>query len=197
MNSTETGSRRPDVKLLVKRASALVDRVAPPPHGITFLIYHRVGGGSPSEVDLDPELFDRQLEYLNEHHRVLSIDDALAELATADGWATPSNDDARPSSARDPEADERRGVVITFDDGTADFTDVVVPVLERHGVPATLYVATQFVDEQVDFPWGAPPATWAGLRDALDSDVGLTIGSHTHAHWLLDRAKIFRPQHHQ
>jgi peptidoglycan/xylan/chitin deacetylase (PgdA/CDA1 family) len=173
----------PDLKQLVKRTGAFADRLVPPPDGITILIYHRVGGGSTSEVDLDPDMFDRQLEHLVEHHRVLSLDAALAELVTAEGWApAPPTDGAGTGND-----DDRRGVVITFDDGTSDFTDVVVPALARHGVPATLFVATQFVDEQVDFPWGAPPASWAGLREALDSDIGLTIGSHTHAHWLLDR----------
>ena len=173
----------PDVKRLVKRTGALLDRVVPPPSGITILIYHRVGGGSTSEVDLDAEMFDRQLAHLREHHRVLSLDEALAELTTSDGWATPSGSGDRPPAG----ADDRRGVVITFDDGTDDFTEVVVPALARHGLPATLYVATHSIDEQVEFPWGAPPATWAGLRDALASGVELTIGSHTHAHWLLDR----------
>jgi peptidoglycan/xylan/chitin deacetylase (PgdA/CDA1 family) len=172
----------PDVKQIVKRTGALIDRLVPPPDGITILIYHRVGGGTASEVDLDAGMFDRQLEHLVEHHRVLSLDDALAELVTADGWAS-----APATGEATSDGDARRGVVITFDDGTADFTDVVAPALARHGVPATLYVATQFVDEQVEFPWGAPPATWAGLRDALADDARLTIGSHTHAHWLLDR----------
>ena len=173
----------PDLKQFVKRTGAVMDRLVPPPDGITILIYHRVGGGTPSEVDLDAEMFDRQLEHLAQHHRVLSLDAALAELVTADGWApAPATTDAQAD--RD---DQRRGVVITFDDGTSDFTDVVVPALERHGVPATLFVATRFVDEQIDFPWGAPPTSWAALRDALHSDLGLTIASHTHAHWLLDR----------
>ena len=74
----------------------------------------------------------------------------------------------------------------SFDDGTADFTDVVVPALDRHGLPATLFVATHYVDEQADFPWGAPPTSWSALRDSL-AGGNVTIGSHTHAHWLLDR----------
>ena len=116
-------------RTIVKRVAAVADRVVPPPDGLTVLIYHRVGGGSASEVDLDPAEFERQLEHLVAHHDVLSIDDALARLSAGD--STPST-------------------VITFDDGTADFTDVVVPLLERHRVPATLYVATRFVDEQVE-----------------------------------------------
>ena len=91
-----------------------------------------------------------------------------------------------PRRADSDGADDRRGVVITFDDGTVDFTDVVVPALDRHGLPATLFVATHFVDEQENFPWGAPPTSWSALRDSLTSG-NVTIGSHTHAHWLLDR----------
>lgn len=153
-------------KGFVKSIAAAADRVAPPPAGVTVLIYHRVGGGSNSEVDLDAAEFDRQLSHLAEHHRVLSLTDALAHLAAGD--LTPAT-------------------VITFDDGTADFPEVVVPFLERHRLPATLYVATRFVDEQVEFPWGAPPATWAGLREAASTGL-VTLGSHTHSHWLLDRA---------
>ena len=80
----------------------------------------------------------------------------------------------------------RSAVVITFDDGTADFTDTVVPALARHRLPATLYVASRFVDTGEPFPWAAPPASWSALRDAVSSGF-VTIGSHTHGHLLLDR----------
>jgi peptidoglycan/xylan/chitin deacetylase (PgdA/CDA1 family) len=50
-----------------------------------------------------------------------------------------------------------------------------------------MYVATQFVDQQCPFPWGAPPASWAGLRDVVATGL-VSIGSHTHTHRLLDRS---------
>ena len=176
-----------DVKAIVKRAGIAVDRLLPPPPGITILIYHRVGGGSDSEVDLSPDMFEQQLEYLSDHHRVLSLDDAVAELTstTNNGWATAPTKPATDQHSTAVE-DDRRGVVITFDDGTTDFTDVVVPTLDRYGLPATLFVATKFVDESIAFPWGAPPTSWSALRDSL-AGGNVTIGSHTHAHWLLDR----------
>jgi peptidoglycan/xylan/chitin deacetylase (PgdA/CDA1 family) len=184
----------PSLKTTVKRASMIIDRFVPPPPGITILIYHRVGGGSDSEVDLDPPMFERQLAYLAEHHSVLTLDEAVTELTAgvADGWVSSSdsssvNDDRSGMTA--PEQDGRRGVVITFDDGTPDFTDVVVPALERHNLSATLYVATRFVDEALAFPWGAPPASWAALRESLATGH-ITIGSHTHTHSLLDRLSI-------
>lgn len=152
---------------LVKRASVAADSIARPPSGVTVLIYHRIGGGSDSAVDLPVDVFDAHLHHLTEHHRVLTLDAAVAALA------------GPPDDAVD-------GVVVTFDDGTADFVEHAVPALVRHQVPATLYVATEFVEHARDFPWGAPPATWAGLADAGSTGL-VTIGSHTHSHWLLDR----------
>lgn len=152
-------------KALLKRLSAAADAVAPPPQGVTVLIYHRVGGGSDSDVDLAPHEFERQLQHLVEHHQVLDLGTALARLAA--GVSEPA-------------------VVLTFDDGTADFTDVVVPLLHRHRVPATLYAATQFIHDGTAFPWGAPPTSWSALRDAVSTGL-VSVGSHTHGHWLLDR----------
>jgi peptidoglycan/xylan/chitin deacetylase (PgdA/CDA1 family) len=150
------------------RAAELADRVVPPPAGVTVLIYHRVGGGSPSAVDLDADVFAAQLDHLVEHHRVLTLDAALDELTG------PATGDRQPA------------VVVTFDDGTADFTDVAVPLLVERRVPAVLYVATDFVTSGEAFPWGAPPTSWAALREAASTGL-ITIGSHTHTHLLLDR----------
>lgn len=152
---------------LVKRTSAALDTIVAPAAGVTILIYHRVGGGSDSAVDLDPALFEQQLAHLAAHHDVITLDQAVRRLATAG-------------------AGDESSVVITFDDGTADFTDVAVPALVRHGLPATLYAATRFIEEGETFPWGAPPTSWAALADAMSTGL-VTVGSHTHSHWLLDR----------
>ncbi len=164
-------------KQLLKRTGALADRLVPPPAGVTVLLYHRVGGGTRSEVDLDPAAFERQLTHLAGEHDVLDLDEAVAVLrpAPVDEWT--------PAGAADS---GRSAIVLTFDDGTADFTDTVLPALARHRLPAILYVATRFVDTGEPFPWGAPPASWSALRDAVSSGL-VTIGSHTHGHLLLDR----------
>ena len=164
----------PRVKTLIKSASAAGDRLVPPPAGITILAYHRVGGGTTSDVDLDPASFDRQLAHLAEHHEVIDLSEAVQRLGVA------------PENAPDTTDHSERAVVITIDDGTADLTDTLLPSLERHGLPATAYIATRFIDEGIEFPWGAPPTSWAALRDAASPLV--TIASHTHDHLLLDRA---------
>jgi peptidoglycan/xylan/chitin deacetylase (PgdA/CDA1 family) len=174
---TESVSVVAKAKGVVQATARLLDRVAPPPVGITVLIYHRVGGGSDSAVDLPAEQFDEQMAMLASSYRVLSLAEAVDELTSPSGWAVPGGEFVESA---------KRGVVVTFDDGTDDFVDVAVPILVRHGIPATLYAATEFIDAGTGFPWGAAPASWAGLRDAVATGL-VSVGSHTHSHRLLNR----------
>ena len=136
--------------------------------GTTVLIYHRVGGRTGVEVDLPLGLFDEQMAALAVMAETTTLNDAIGGLERADG-----------SSA----------VVVTFDDGTSDFVEMALPILVRHGIPATLYVATAFVEEQRPFPDAGMPLSWNALSDALSTGL-VTIGSHTHTHALLDRADL-------
>jgi peptidoglycan/xylan/chitin deacetylase (PgdA/CDA1 family) len=151
----------------VKLAASLVDRVRPPPPGLVVLIYHRVGGRTAIEVDLPTGMFDEQLAYLTEHVTVVPLSEGLARLAD-------------PASPREPL------VAVTFDDGTADFADEALPVIVRHAVPVTLYVATEFVEHGLPFPDDGRPVSWKALGDAASTGL-VDVGSHTHTHALLDR----------
>ena len=51
--------------------------------GSTFLIYHRVGGGSTDELDLSVASFREQVDVLADH-RVTSIDEATDALGRGD-----------------------------------------------------------------------------------------------------------------
>jgi peptidoglycan/xylan/chitin deacetylase (PgdA/CDA1 family) len=154
----------------VKASAALADRVRPPGRGVVVLSYHRVGADSGLEVDLPVGLFEAQMSFLAASGRVSSLGDALHVLACAD------------PPPRDP-------VVVTFDDGTADFAERALPVLERHRVPATLYVATDYVERRQRFPHDGVPISWDALRDTRSSGL-ITVGSHTHTHAVMDRLSL-------
>ena len=158
------------VRAAVKPVAAAVDRVRQPPGGVTVLIYHRVGAGTDSQVDLDLGVFIDQMAELADSGRLMSLDDAV-DLLVSDEQADP-----------DP-------VVITFDDGTPDVIDQALPVLQQYRVPMTLYLATGFVGGDVGF-WSPdePALTWDALRDAVSTGL-VDIGSHTHSHKLLDRTE--------
>ncbi len=154
-------------RALAKRTAAALDRVQVPGPGVVVLIYHRVGRRSSLQVDLPTPLFAEQMARLAATARVVSLDRALALL------------EGDPPSGPPP-------VVVTFDDGTADFLDEALPVLATHRLPATLYVATDFIERGRPFPADGAPLTWSGLAEALSTGL-VTVGSHTHTHSLLDR----------
>ena len=151
----------------VKATAATADRVRRPPRGVVFLIYHRVGGGTGSTVDLPPGLFDEQMAWLASRRMAVTIDEALVALTRTE------------APAPDP-------VVVTFDDGTADLVDVALPILCAHRVPAVFYLATDFIERARPFPQDATPLSWAAVRDAVSTGL-VTVGSHTDTHALLDR----------
>ncbi len=77
-------------------------------------------------------------------------------------------------------------VVITFDDGFANFLDVVPQFLER-GYPVTLFVPTAYVGGESDWlasQFRRQMLTWSQLAD-LDRS-GIEIGSHAHVHRPID-----------
>ncbi len=128
------------------------------------LIYHQVGGGTDSSVDLPVAQFRAQLEHLRAHHRVWSLPEAVDALARGE----------RPV-----------GVAITFDDGATDFADHAAPLMAELELPSTLYLVTSAPGAGV-LPWGVPALSWAAVRDVV-ADGLVTVGSHTHDHRLLHR----------
>lgn len=107
---------------------AVLTRV-PTWRGVLVLTYHRIG--TPQEGVYDPSLWsatqeqlDVQSRYLARHADVVSGDDLPAALARRHG----------------------RRVALTFDDGYRDNHELAFPVLRAHGLPATFFVATGFLD---------------------------------------------------
>jgi peptidoglycan/xylan/chitin deacetylase (PgdA/CDA1 family) len=82
-----------------------------------------------------------------------------------------------------------RPVVVTIDDGVADFYMGALPVLTRYGFPATLYVTTGFVGGTSRWLSGVgeglrPMLTWSQIADVQAS--GIECGAHSRSHPQLD-----------
>lgn len=95
---------------------------------LSVLIFHRVvpepDPMNPDEIDADR--FDRLLTMLGREFHVLPMAEALSRRAAG----------TLPA----------RSVAITFDDGYADNFTVACPILRRHGMEATFFVASGFLD---------------------------------------------------
>jgi peptidoglycan/xylan/chitin deacetylase (PgdA/CDA1 family) len=109
-------------------------------HDLRVLAYHRVlptldeqGYGADLELVSAVEAeFDWQMAYVASRFR--PVDAQQVAVALDGGPALP-----------------RRAVMVTFDDGFRDNHDVAFPVLLRHGVPATFFLATGNLDGQASF----------------------------------------------
>ncbi|MEZ4729009.1 MAG: polysaccharide deacetylase family protein [Caldilineaceae bacterium] len=136
------------------------------------LIYHSVSDRLKLELDLTYEIFQRQLVYLTRIGQIVSYDQALAALQTHQPFARPT-------------------FVLTFDDGYRDFYTHVYPLLQRFNAPATLFVTTGFVEEQIPYPIQGRRAgeiqavNWMMLGEMAASGL-VTLGAHTHTHPILD-----------
>ncbi|MDX6628447.1 MAG: hypothetical protein QOH00_693 [Gaiellales bacterium] len=140
---------------------------------IPILLYHSVCDDAPGWIRpfaVTPDTFRRQLGLIrDEGATALSVTDYAAALA--DGGALPE-----------------RPIVITFDDGLADFRDQALPALADAGLVSTLFVTTgflegsprAFLDSRPAGPW-LDPAAVRELREA-----GVEIGAHSQSHPHLD-----------
>jgi peptidoglycan/xylan/chitin deacetylase (PgdA/CDA1 family) len=148
----------------VKRALARYQRPTPAV-GATLLIYHRVGGGTADELDVDARTFARHLRML-EDHDVVSLDAALDRLDAGD--SSPS-------------------FVLTFDDGFEDVYEHAWPLLRELRLPFTVYLASDYVGRVMVWEGstaeGTPGRgmTWAQLAEMVASGL-CTVGNHTHRH---------------
>ncbi|MEJ0084615.1 MAG: polysaccharide deacetylase family protein [Pseudomonadota bacterium] len=105
-----------------------------------ILAYHRIATvEDPQDYPLDLGLisatrdeFDGQMRALREFANPVSLD-TIADAVTHHRTL--------------PE----RAVAVTFDDGFRDTFEVAFPVLERHGIPATVFVSTDLVESGEPF----------------------------------------------
>jgi len=88
-------------------------------------------------------------------------------------------------------------VILTFDDGMADFHTAALPVLTQYNFAATLYITTSFVEGtcgwlQHEGESARPMLTWSQIAEIQAS--GIECGAHTHTHPQLDMLTAAKAQ---
>lgn len=92
-----------------------------------ILVYHRVlPDHDPFAMSpVSTSAFDAQMGLLRKCFRVVSLDQLVGELDAGE---------LKPGT-----------VCVTFDDGYRDNHDHALPILKKHGIPATIYLATGLI----------------------------------------------------
>jgi peptidoglycan/xylan/chitin deacetylase (PgdA/CDA1 family) len=86
-----------------------------------------------------------------------------------------------------------RPIVLTFDDGYADFVDDALPLMLERGYPATVFVTTGWLRDAGSIATGTPPdrmMSWAQLSEL--AAAGVELGAHSHSHAQLDQLSLPR-----
>ncbi len=95
---------------------------------LAILIYHRVLP-QPDPLfpgESDAVTFDHQMRQLAACFKIIPLHEAVRSLRR--GKLPP------------------RAACVTFDDGYADNAEIALPILQKHGIPATFFVATGFLN---------------------------------------------------
>ena len=102
------------------------------PAGAIILVYHSVAADEAAPYirpanRIHPGLFERQMAFLAAKRRVIALSELVDEIA----------------AGRSPPVGT---VCITFDDGYRDNLTVAAPILERYRLPATVFLATGYLE---------------------------------------------------
>jgi len=124
----------------------------------SILMYHSVGNES-EYGNVSTDRLRRDLAFLTEQFEVATLKDLTC--------------------------DERAGrVALTFDDGFLNFYTDALPIIEEYGVPATVFVVTNAIDNQETELNADETMSHSELAELVDHDL-VTIGNHTRTHPVL------------
>jgi peptidoglycan/xylan/chitin deacetylase (PgdA/CDA1 family) len=170
------GSRRRRWRHAVSIRLASSLRILGPrfPEAFGILTYHRVSPDvirDDAMLNVHPDRFRRQIEGL------LALDYLPWPLRCA----------IETHQAGEPIP--RNVFIVVFDDGYHDIYRHAWPVLSQHKVPATVFLATAYLDSDAPFPFDDWPGDTASSRPLSSAECAemqasglIELGSHTHTH---------------
>ena len=184
-------------------------RILPRSNGIRIpiLMYHSISDTAENNIHpyyrtcTSPNVFAEQMRFLYENgYSTISLLDAGDLLSVRDPTTQPLNQlpqivhnshlstlhaNALLSRSTNDQSKNKmssasRYVVLTFDDGFADFYTNAFPIFQKYGFLATVFLPTKFISGQKDPFKGKKCLTWEEVRNLAAS--GVQFGSHTITH---------------
>ena len=128
---------------------------------LRILFYHRVSDDD-DPLAVAPRRFDQQMALVADGgYSVIDLAEAADRLRTG--------------------APLRRTIVLNFDDGYRDVGENALPVLERHGFHATVFVPPAAIDGTVSFGWYREPPPLLDWEEIVELDRAGTLRFEAHS----------------
>ena len=142
---------------------------------IPVLMYHDITdrgkhqGHDYFRTDTPPKVFERHMQYLcDNEYTSLTVSQAIDMLH-------------KKNLNGSTQTQQRKYVVLTFDDGYRDFYTDAFPILQRLGFQATVFLPTRFINPDRNIPFKRGVClTWQEARELRRE--GVLFGSHTVSH---------------
>ncbi|WJH36233.1 polysaccharide deacetylase family protein [Paenibacillus sp. CC-CFT747] len=126
---------------------------------VAVLAYHHIDETAESGVTITPDLFRRQLEYLQDKdYHFITLEDFKGFLA---GGPVPAN-----------------ATLVTFDDGYQSFYTKAYPILKELDIPAVNFVITGDLEHPLDTR--IPSLSRDQIQEMTTSPLSVTAQCHTH-----------------
>jgi peptidoglycan/xylan/chitin deacetylase (PgdA/CDA1 family) len=146
---------------------------------IPILMYHSISDEKETashpyyHINTSPTVFAEQMRFLSDNdYSVIDLKD-LKDCFEKNNQLT------------------RKFAVLTFDDGYRDFYTSAFPTLKKYHFPATVFLSTDFIDEDRKTFKGKECLVWGEVQELHDN--GISFGSHTVNHpelYRLPREKV-------
>jgi peptidoglycan/xylan/chitin deacetylase (PgdA/CDA1 family) len=145
---------------------------------VPILLYHAVSkdpGHHVAPFTVSPAEFERQMDVVRAAGRTsLSFGELMSAGPSVGTQAAGASGDAA------------RRVVLTFDDGYADFADAALPALRARGLASTVFLTTGWLAGGASQEPGPSDRmlSWSQLQEL--SEDGVELGAHSHSHPHMD-----------
>jgi len=133
---------------------------------VPILMYHSISDTPNDQLAVPPKQFEQQIDWLiNDSFKIISLEEAVRRMR------------------RRPGLNLRKTVVLTFDDGYNDFLHNAAPILQKHCLPATIFIVMGRVGKLSTWDTSEVARKTLNWKEICQvKKLGFSIGSHSMTH---------------
>jgi peptidoglycan/xylan/chitin deacetylase (PgdA/CDA1 family) len=138
---------------------------------LPVLMYHKISFDNKNKLTVLANEFESQLDYLEQNNYTTIHTSQLINFI--------ENKTPLPS----------KPILITFDDGYKNNVEIACPILKKHKMKATLFLATNFIGKESSWDKEADPILSIKELKRIDSNT-IELALHSHSHHNMQKESL-------